>query len=157
MRQQLSGSSSRNMLATAVNVFREDGALAFYRGVSPAVARGVLYGGLRIGLYKPLKDVITAEGDSSSLGIKIVAGMMSGAVAAAVCNPIDLVKTRMQAKGEVVARPFAVAAAVIKSDGIVGLWKGTTPSMVSHPSPDATPAIHPCIGPSHPPGLVPMH
>ena len=31
------------------------GPLALYRGVTAAVARGMLYGGLRIGLYTPLK------------------------------------------------------------------------------------------------------
>jgi hypothetical protein len=88
------------------------------------------YAGLRIGLYSPLKHSFTAEGTEANLGIKIAAGMTSGAVAAGVCNPTDLIKTRMQTKGATISSPFAVAATVVREEGVLGLWKGTTPSMV---------------------------
>lgn len=56
IRQQLAG-RGRNVFATSWGVLREEGPFAFYRGVTAAVARGMLYGGLRIGLYTPLKQV----------------------------------------------------------------------------------------------------
>ena len=37
-----------------------------------------------------------AEGHESALLRKVAAGMLSGALAAGICNPTDLVKTRMQ-------------------------------------------------------------
>ena len=55
--------------------------------------------------------------------------MGSGAVAAGICNPTDLVKTRMQIAGTAQRSPIAIAQAVIKEEGVRGLWKGTSPSM----------------------------
>lgn len=43
----------------------------------------LLPAGLRIGLYAPMKRVLGAEGkESSALGSKVAAGMLSGAIAA---------------------------------------------------------------------------
>lgn len=41
-------------------------------------------------------QVMGAEGHESALLRKVAAGMLSGALAAGICNPTDLVKTRMQ-------------------------------------------------------------
>ena len=60
---------------------------------------------------------------------KIGAGMASGAVAAGICNPTDLVKTRMQAAGAAPLGPLAVGAGIVRQEGVAALWKGTTPSM----------------------------
>ena len=43
-----------------------------------------------------MKRVLGAEGHESALLRKVAAGMLSGALAAGICNPTDLVKTRMQ-------------------------------------------------------------
>ena len=61
--------------------------------------------------------------------MKIVAGMGSGAVAAGLCNPTDLVKTKMQAAGAVGKTSITITKEVFQEEGIRGLWKGTTPSM----------------------------
>jgi hypothetical protein len=45
IRQQLLGNDSRNLLATGVTIVKDEGFGALYKGVTPAVARGVLYGG----------------------------------------------------------------------------------------------------------------
>lgn len=128
IRQQLAG-KGRNVFYTGYSVLREEGPTALYRGVTAAVARGMLYGGLRIGLYNPIKQVLGAEGHESALMQKVAAGMLSGALAAGICNPTDLVKTRMQAKGARPMSPFSVTAAVYREEGLRGLWRGTTPSM----------------------------
>lgn len=130
VRQQLAGSGARNLAATGWHVVRSEGALALQKGITPAVLRGVLYGGLRIGLYTPMKLLLGADGkQSSALGAKVAAGMLSGALAAGISNPTDLVKTHMQKGGGARGGPFAVLARVVKTDGVRGLWVGTTPSM----------------------------
>lgn len=132
VRQQIAGNSSKNMIATLMGIVNEEGLLALNKGVTPAVARGMLYGGMRIGLYNPIKTAFSSDSENS-LAVKIGAGMTSGSIAAAVCNPTDLVKTRMQARSEAGIHasrsPIAVAKSIVESEGIKGLWKGTTPSM----------------------------
>ena len=100
-------------------------------------------------MYMPIKDLMSAytiarlDGynyDSNGhlyllppqepgVGVKIVAGMTSGAVAAGLSNPTDLIKTRMQAAGPVQGS-LSIIKVILKEDGILGLWKGATPSMV---------------------------
>lgn len=56
--------------------------------------RQFLYGGLRIGLYEPVKRAIAGDqylGDVP-LHIKIVSGLATGALAISVASPTDLVK-----------------------------------------------------------------
>jgi hypothetical protein len=69
------------------------GVLALWKGVVPAMARGMVYGGLRLGLYAPIKDALHTSNwnDSWSTYKKIAAGMGSGGMAAAITNPTELV------------------------------------------------------------------
>lgn len=79
-----------------------------------------------------MKSLLGADSNGgSSLGSKVAAGMLSGALAAGVSNPTDLVKTHMQKGGSGSGGgPFTVMARVVKAEGVRGLWVGTTPSMV---------------------------
>lgn len=45
IRQQVAGPEGKNLISTGVSVVRNEGVLALYRGVAPAVLRGMLYGG----------------------------------------------------------------------------------------------------------------
>ena len=45
IRQQVAGPEGKNLVSTGVSVVRNEGVLALYRGVAPAVLRGMLYGG----------------------------------------------------------------------------------------------------------------
>lgn len=45
IRQQVAGPGGKNLFSTGVSVVRNEGLLALYRGVTPAVLRGMLYGG----------------------------------------------------------------------------------------------------------------
>lgn len=136
VRQQLAGASSTNMARTFLTILNSEGVLALNKGVVPATARGMLYGGLRIGMYGPLKDAMAGrlgrEGREAGLGTKICAGVVSGGVAAGVCNPTDIIKTRMQAHGGSAKMGIGEAIRDVVGDGAGGwrrLWNGTTPSM----------------------------
>lgn len=100
-------------------------------------------------MYTPIKNLMTAyavngqvddyqrdfqqgqriQPKEPGVGIKIVAGMTSGALAAGLSNPTDLIKTRMQAAGPV-RGPASIMRMIIREEGIWGLWKGATPSMI---------------------------
>jgi solute carrier family 25 uncoupling protein 8/9 len=105
-----------------------------YDALAPQLARPseaccLCHAGLRIGLYSPLKSAFGADKDSSALLPKVAAGMLSGALAAGISNPTDLVKTQMQKGGGALGGPVAVMARVVRAEGVRGLWVGTTPSM----------------------------
>ena len=62
--------------------------------LASGLQRQVVYGGLRIGLYEPIRNAMVGkdhQGDVS-LGIKIAAGLTTGAIGISVASPTDLVK-----------------------------------------------------------------
>ncbi|KAK9843973.1 hypothetical protein WJX81_000833 [Elliptochloris bilobata] len=116
-------------VATVVSLVRNEGIFALYSGFAPAVLRGLTYGGVRLGAYGPVKSLLSRGDDSSSILRKLTAGCISGAVAAAATNPIDLIKTRLQAKGSPYRSSTDVVRHIVREHGVRGLWVGSTPSM----------------------------
>lgn len=64
------------------------------------MARGLVYGGMRLGLYTPIKDAVgvTKQNDGWNMYKKIAAGMLSGGIAAGLTNPTELVRTHFSAQ-----------------------------------------------------------
>ncbi|XP_057509724.1 mitochondrial uncoupling protein 2-like [Actinidia eriantha] len=128
----------RGMLDTVATIAKEEGLMALWKGVVPGLHRQFLYGGLRIGLYEPVKVFFVGSeylGDVSLLQ-KILAAMITGALAIAVANPTDLVKVRLQAEGNLlsgVPRRYSGALnayySIMKQEGLAALWTGLGPNI----------------------------
>ncbi len=84
-----------------------------------------------MGTYSPIKRALGGDEEHVSLLRNLVAGSVTGGFAAAVTNPLDLVKTRLQSKVNPHKTIGQVVSAVLKDEGVVGLWAGTMPSVVS--------------------------
>jgi len=142
VRLQLQGGSGPNlkykgMLGTMATVGREEGVAALWSGLTPGLHRQCLYGGLRIGMYDPIKKFYQGDAPGApSLGVKIAAALTTGAFAIAVANPTDLVKVRMQAQGRMgkdapKRYPSAMKAygIIMREEGVAGLWTGLGPNV----------------------------
>ncbi|DBA79181.1 hypothetical protein WJX77_010083 [Trebouxia sp. C0004] len=123
------GTKPPGLLQTGVNIVKNEGFLALYSGLGPAIGRGLFYGGVRLGCYTPLKEAMGVTSDNHSLVRKIAAGSISGGFAAVITNPLDLIKTRMQSKNNPHKTMFASTKSVLAEGGIKGLWRGSGPSM----------------------------
>ncbi|GLC45135.1 hypothetical protein PLESTB_000431300 [Pleodorina starrii] len=128
------------LFGTAANIVREEGVLSLWNGLPPAVTRGLLYGGMRLGLYGPCKDMLLVAAEAASggralqgladFGLKATAGILSGGIAAGLTSPTELVKTRLQAKGcQQSQGTWGVVRQVVQESGVAGLWRGAVPSM----------------------------
>jgi solute carrier family 25 uncoupling protein 8/9 len=153
------------------SLVRHEGPLALWKGLTPSLIRAVCYGGLRLGLYRPIAVAVesatntnqpgpssaTAGGEgargspgarrgegNSSMSTKVAAGCASGAFAAMLLNPTELIKTRLMAdarsRSGVSASssvsssqgppgPYQVLRGVVREKGIAGLWRGSAMSM----------------------------
>jgi hypothetical protein len=118
------------MVNALVKISSEEGASALWKGLKPALLRQASYGSLRYGLYTPLKKALApSDGTAESLPMykRVLAGATSGAIASGVANPTDLVKVRMQAahggQSSSLTRAFAD---IVKSKGVLGLYKGSS-------------------------------
>ncbi|OIW20945.1 hypothetical protein TanjilG_25940 [Lupinus angustifolius] len=128
----------KGMVGTVATIAREEGISALWRGIVPGLHRQCLYGGLRIGLYDPVKSLYVGKdhvGDVS-LSKKILAAFTTGAVAITIANPTDLVKVRLQTEGKLppgVPRRYSGSlnaySTIVRQEGVGALWTGLGPNI----------------------------
>lgn len=117
-------------------LLRDEGVGALYRGLQPALLRQATYGSVRIGLYEPVKVLVSPrDGSAPTLGHKMLAGALCGGAAATLCCPADVVKVRLQApppggpgsapRYRNVAHAFST---IYAHEGVRGLWSGWSPT-----------------------------
>lgn len=109
-------------------------------GLDAALIRQLVFGTLRFGLYPVFQQLFRAvlldqgveQGSStiSPTSINFLSGFLSGATAAAICNPTDLVKVRIQGRYKSVY-PSALAAFFIiyRDEGLGTFWTGVWPTV----------------------------
>ncbi|CAM6103348.1 unnamed protein product [Calypogeia fissa] len=128
----------RGMLGTMATIGREEGVTSLWRGIVPGLHRQCLFGGLRIGLYEPVKNLYVGKDHVGDVPLykKIAAGLTTGALAIAIANPTDLVKVRLQAEGKLppgVPRRYSGAlnaySTIAREEGVKALWKGLGPNV----------------------------
>ncbi|KAK2396500.1 mitochondrial uncoupling protein [Trifolium repens] len=126
------------MLGTVGTIAREEGLSALWKGIVPGLHRQCLYGGLRIGLYEPVKTFYTGKDHVGDVPLskKILAAFTTCAVAIAVANPTNLVKVRLQAEGKLppgVPKRYSGSlnaySSIVRQEGVRALWTGLGPNI----------------------------
>eukprot|EP00041_Stephanoeca_diplocostata_P002318 m.25482 g.25482 ORF g.25482 m.25482 type:complete len:300 (+) comp13185_c0_seq1:126-1025(+) len=118
-------------------ICREEGPSALLRGTGPAVARAATYGGLRLGMYAPIKRQLARqyhfrEPEQLPVFQKVIAGMVSGVFAQGLTHPTELLKVRRQVHpGHGYARQgvIDIVRTMLAEQGIRSLWAGVGPAM----------------------------
>jgi len=129
---RIAGQAKPGLVKTGLNVVKHEGVTALWSGLGPSLARGFFFGGARLGMYTPIKNILIGD-EKPTFAMKVAAGSISGGVAAAITSPIELIKTRLQCAGNNPAKPktsMGVIKAVVAADGVVGLWKGAMPGLI---------------------------
>ncbi|KAJ6370331.1 hypothetical protein OIU76_028580 [Salix suchowensis] len=119
-------------LSIGVRIIQSEGTAALFSGISATLLRQTLYSTTRMGLYDVLKHKWTdPDTNSMPLASKIGAGLISGAVGAAVGNPADVAMVRMQADGRLPVDHRRNYKSVVdalsqmsKQEGVASLWRG---------------------------------
>ncbi|CAM8924623.1 unnamed protein product [Rhodiola kirilowii] len=128
----------KGMLGTVGTIAREEGLASLWKGIVPGLHRQCIYGGLRIGLYEPVKNLYVGKDNvgDAPLSKKILAALTTGAIGITVANPTDLVKVRLQAEGKLPAgapRRYSGAlnaySTIIRQEGVAALWTGLGPNV----------------------------
>uniref|UniRef100_A0A1B0FYA3 Uncharacterized protein n=1 Tax=Phlebotomus papatasi TaxID=29031 RepID=A0A1B0FYA3_PHLPP len=131
----------RGMLATALGIVREEGALKLWQGVTPALYRHVVYSGVRIVTYDTLRKSMMAANHETNASLPLhksaLCGVTAGALAQWMASPADLVKVQCQMEGKrrllgLEPRVHSAAHAfreIVKRGGVRGLWKGSVPNV----------------------------
>ncbi|SCZ92218.1 BZ3500_MvSof-1268-A1-R1_Chr5-2g07716 [Microbotryum saponariae] len=94
VRQQLQPDrTTTNWATTMRTMFKTEGPLSLYKGLSASMLREMTYSGLRMGAYDSCKAAVLVTlpwAEEGSFATKLTAGMTSGMLGAAVANPADL-------------------------------------------------------------------
>lgn len=134
------GSSTRapGMVATARHILATEGVAAMYGGLPAAAIRQAVYGGIGVGLYAPVRALLTGDADSKVAPVwkRMAAGMITGGVGQAIAMPTDVVRVRLVADGK------------LKAVGREPRYKGTIDAFARIPREEGWFAFFRGIGPS---------
>lgn len=146
VRMQLQGESGherqyKNTLDAVLKISRQEGPMAFTKGLGPAVLRQMTYGSLRFGFYATFKEALGVVKNSTEPALlrKLAAAGMSGGTSAFMCNPLDLIKVRMQAdgmrssglhrtEGPRYRGVLSATVSIVRKEGFLGLYTGVAPT-----------------------------
>ncbi|KAJ8515732.1 hypothetical protein ONZ45_g6892 [Pleurotus djamor] len=137
-RMQVHKSEFHSVLTCARTVLRAEGLSAFYVSYPTTLMITIPSNAVQFTVYDHMKKVLNPSGDYSP-GTHMIAGAVSGGVAAAVTTPLDVAKTILQTRGTArdaelrnvqgIADAFR---AIWKRDGIKGFGRGLTPRVLTH-------------------------
>ncbi|XP_012517756.1 PREDICTED: mitochondrial thiamine pyrophosphate carrier [Propithecus coquereli] len=128
-----------------VTMFRTEGPLVFYRGLSPTLIAIFPYAGLQFSCYSSLKRsyewLMPAEGKKNENLKNLLCGSGAGVISKTLTYPLDLFKKRLQVGGFEHARAafgqvrsyrglLDCAKQVLQEEGALGCFKGLSPSML---------------------------
>jgi hypothetical protein len=133
---------------------RAEGPGALFRGIGPALARQCGYTGLSFFLYEPILSRISPNGARTSLSAscspagvrpcapaltccrnssagrdagftnRLLAGGAAGGMGISVLNPMEVVKTQLQAAGDTKTSAPDIIKRILRTDGVLGFWAG---------------------------------
>lgn len=122
---------STSPIQIARTMMRDEGVMAFYRGLSAGYLRQVLYTGSRLGLYDEFTRLATTPGESLPFWKSSLCALSAGGIAAVVGNPADLSLIRMQsdsllpeAQRRGYRHAFHALGSIVQQEGPGGLFKG---------------------------------
>ncbi|XP_051560302.1 mitochondrial uncoupling protein 2-like [Myxocyprinus asiaticus] len=122
----------RGVFGTISTMVRTEGPRSLYSGLVAGLQRQMAFASIRIGLYDSVKSYYTRGKDSANVGIRILSGCTTGAMAVSVAQPTDVVKVHFQAQMNLqgVGRRYSGTTQayrqIFQQEGLRGLWKYET-------------------------------
>ncbi|XP_062886987.1 mitochondrial thiamine pyrophosphate carrier [Mobula hypostoma] len=131
----------RNLWHAVVTMYRGEGPLSFYRGLTPTIMAVFPYAGFQFAFYNIFHRISKWASISSGNIQNLVCGGCAGIISKTLTYPFDLLKKRLQVDGFQQARAafgqvqtykgfLDCVFQVAQNEGLRGFYKGLSPSMV---------------------------
>ncbi|XP_078426983.1 mitochondrial thiamine pyrophosphate carrier [Cetorhinus maximus] len=135
----------KSLWHAVVTMYRKEGPLSFYRGLTPTVLAVFPYAGFQFAFYNifhHISEWAVTPGENRMGNIEnLVCGSCAGVISKTLTYPFDLLKKRLQVEGFEQARTAFgqvrtyngfrdCAYQVARSEGLRGFFKGLSPSML---------------------------
>lgn len=105
------------------------GVVSLWAGVPVMMVKSLFYAGIRVGAYEPIRDALGGK-EKPSMFNKLMAGTLSGTVAAAAANPVEVIRTRLMAEPSRYRSTRHAVVSLARDEGLGGLSKGLVPHML---------------------------
>lgn len=132
-RNRVGGPQYRSTSAAISHLLRTEGIGGVYRGVVAVTLKQSSNAVVRFTSYNFLLDQATVMfGESRKAWATVVAGAGAGLITVYATMPMDNIKTRLQAIGgsERYRGSWDCVRATVREEGVLALWKGTSPRLV---------------------------
>ena len=134
LRTRLGCDSTYNGLVDCtVRMWREEGPLSLYKGLSASVVGVIPYAALNLGLYDSMKKVYLRLTREERVPNQIAGafGALAGPLAATGTFPLEVVRRRAM-MGEVYANVPAAVLTIYRREGLPALFKGCGLTWIKH-------------------------
>lgn len=120
----------KNAIDGVMRMAREEGIGSLFRGVGPNSARALLMTSSQLASYDGFKRLLLANfGMGDSTGTHFLSSFLAGFVATSICNPVDVIKTRIMNAGGKQSLSDILRKAQQK-EGLFWMYRGWTPSFM---------------------------
>ncbi len=141
VRMQIFQGQYKSALDCYKTIFRTEGPLAFYNGLSAGLLRQAVFASLRIGMFDSYMQYIEVKkGGAKNITLldRMWAGIVTGGLAISIANPADVIKVRFQAESRKAGaggkpRYSGLADAGIqiwKQEGLTGFYQSLAPNVL---------------------------
>lgn len=119
-----------NLLQSFLDIGREGGVQAYWRGNLPQVMRIVPYSAVQLFAYEFYKGRFMGDRTELTVPSRLAAGACAGMTSTLVTYPLDVLRLRMalETSNKGIA---AVAMTMVREEGFRSLYRGLGPSLVS--------------------------
>jgi len=129
----------------ATQIVRKEGLLSLYKGLIPFSLNLITKYSVRYGVNFQIRALIVKDAEKTTWVQNLLAGLTAGFIEAlVVVTPFEVVKTRLQGqKGRITGvaakklkykGPAHAVVRIVRKEGLRGLWKGATPTVVRQSS-----------------------
>ncbi|XXQ33460.1 Mitochondrial carrier protein [Plasmodiophora brassicae] len=120
----------RGLVHGVTTIVKEDGIAGVYAGVVPTMLKQGANQAVRFAIYGRIKALICGDSGQITTLQSMLTGSLAGFVSVYATMPFDVVKTRMQGlEAKNYTGTLNCFTSVVKNDGVLALWKGTTPRL----------------------------
>ncbi len=133
LKQVQSSSSKYDGVASALmRMYREEGLRGYWRGNGTNVARIAPFSAIQFVSFDIYKGLIIGDDAHASFVKTFTAGALTGMTASTLCYPLDLVRSvlSVQTSKEHYAGIASAMRAIVKNDGLLGLYRGLGPTLM---------------------------
>nr|CAH8862834.1 unnamed protein product [Trichobilharzia regenti] len=117
-------------------IYTEEGIRGLWKGHVPGQFLSVTFCGAQFASFYAIENFLidqTKPKQSSIWLNDLVAGCMTGMIASTVCEPLDVMRTRLIAQGrnQIYSGFLLGVRDLIREEGVIGLWRGLGPCLIS--------------------------